>query len=63
MKISTKRGQREEEEVEILVVYIGNERYRISESIDKKLCINKSSDSNSDAIRVYPRFSNEIEVN
>jgi len=45
-----------------LVVYIGENRYRISESIDGKLCINKTSDGDSDLVQIHPRSGNEIEL-
>ena len=48
MKIRTKNGTQEITEVNCLIVYIGLERYRISKTIDKKLCINKTSDGETD---------------
>ena len=43
-----------------MVISIGNIDYRITESVDGKLNINKSGDEN--GLRVYPRYANEIEV-
>ena len=61
MKIKTKR-QGEVNENNYLVVYIGDDRYRITESIDGKLCINKTSDGDSDLVQIHPRRGNEIEL-
>ena len=61
MKIKIER-QGEIVENKYLVVYIGDDRYRISESIDGKLCINKTSDGDSDLVQVHPRSGNEIEL-
>lgn len=44
-------------------VYIGGVKYTLTESIDNKLCINKAyGDGTNDAICVFPRVSNEIEI-
>jgi len=61
MKIKIER-QSEIVENKYLVVYIGDDRYRISESIDGKLCINKTSDGDSDLVKIHPRSGNEIEL-
>ena len=61
MKIKIER-QGEIVENKYLVVYIGEDRYRISESIDGKLCINKTSDGDSDLVQIHPRSGNEIEL-
>ena len=55
---------REEEPVfaKMITITIGEETYRITETIDGKLNINKTSDSNSDLIRIHPRTGNEIEL-
>lgn len=45
-----------------IIVYIGEERFRISESIDGKLTINKISDGLSDEIKIYPRSVNEVDI-
>ena len=63
MKIRTKRQEKEKEVVGMLVVYIGDDRYRISETIDGRLCINKTSDGETDLIRIHPRSGNEVELN
>ena len=58
-----KKGRDEEPiEVKIITIYIGEERFRLSESIDGKLNINKYSDSDSDLIKIHPRTGNEIEL-
>ena len=61
MKIKTER-QGEITENKYLVVYIGDDRYRITESIDGKLCINKTSDGDSHLVKIHPRSGNEIEL-
>lgn len=61
MKIKTKR-QGEIVDNNYLVVYIGEDRYRITESIDGKLFINKTSDGDSDLVQIHPRSGNEIEL-
>ena len=61
MKIKTKRNG-EVNHTDYLIVYIGQERYRITESIDGKMNVNKGSDGNSDLITVHPRTANEIEL-
>ncbi len=61
MKIKIEK-QDEIVESKHLVAYIGYERYRISESIDGKLRVNKTSDGDSDLISVHPRSGNEIEL-
>ena len=62
MKIRTKSQIKEKEDVNILIVYIGDDRYRISETIDGRLCINKTSDGETDLVRVHPRSGNELEL-
>ena len=44
-----------------VIIKIGDETYRISESIDHKLVINKTN-IEGDALCVFPRYANEIEV-
>lgn len=61
MKIKIER-QGEIVENKYLVVYIGDDRYRINESIEGKLCINKTSDGDSDLVQIHPRSGNEIEL-
>lgn len=50
------------ENVKHIDINIGEHTYRISESIDNKLNINKSSDSSDEILRIYPRYSNVIEI-
>ena len=61
MKIKTVRDE-EPVEVKLITIYIGEERFRISESVDGKLNINKYSDGDSDLIKIHPRTGNEIEL-
>lgn len=49
-------------EVKKITIYIGEERFRLIESIDGKLNIIKYSDGDSDLINVHPRSGNEIEL-
>lgn len=62
MKIRTTRQTEEKTEVNILIVYIGEDRYSIKETNDGRLQINKVSDSDTDLIRIHPRSGNEIEL-
>lgn len=61
MKFKTVREE-EPVEVKLITIYIGEERFRISESVDGKLNINKYSDGDSDLIKIQPRTGNEIEL-
>ena len=62
MKLVTGRLEDNAEEVQRIVVFIGEDRYRITESVDGKMTINKMSDGISDNINVHPRYANEIDV-
>lgn len=44
-----------------LTIFIGKDKYRLEESIDGKLTINKYNEDG-DPLIVYPRVSNEIDV-
>ena len=64
MKIQIRRGA---EYVDIgkgtTTVEINGNRYRLSETTDGRLTVNKVSlDGNDDYIRVHPRSGNEIDV-
>ena len=62
MKIQIKRDQ-EYIEVTTATIEINGIRYRLSESIDGRLTINKMSlDGNDDYMRVHPRSGNEIDI-
>jgi hypothetical protein len=61
MKFKTKRDD-EPQEVTTVTIYIGLERFRLSESVDGKLTINKYSDGDSDLLQIFPRTGNEIEL-
>lgn len=58
------RTSREEEQVlaKMITITIGEETYRITETIDGKMKINKTSDSDSDMIYIHPITGNEIEI-
>jgi hypothetical protein len=62
MKIRTKRTTEKTEIVDILIVYIGENRYRLTESLDGFLTINKSSDGSSHGISLHPIVTNEIQI-
>lgn len=62
MKFKAKRDD-EPQEVTAVTMYIGLERYRLTESKDGKLNIIKFSDGESDLIKIFPRAGNEIELN
>lgn len=61
MKYKTTRGE-ELSETKMITIIIGEDTYRITESNDGKLNINKTSNSNDDLIRIHPRTGNEIEL-
>jgi hypothetical protein len=62
MKIKTKRHE-DFIDVTTATIEINGNRYRLSETIDGRLTINKISiDGNDDCIRVHPRSGNEIDV-
>lgn len=65
MKISIKRDE-QLQEVDRLVIHIGDVRYRLSESADGKLTVNKYNfgdlSKDSEIIAVFPRTGNEIEI-
>ena len=58
------KKERDEEPIEVktITIYIGDERFRLSESVDGKLNINKYSNGDSDLIKIHPRTGNEIEL-
>lgn len=62
MEIRTTRQTEKTQEVSILIVYIGLDRYSIKETNDGRLQINKVSDGETDLIRVHPRSGNKIEL-
>lgn len=62
MEIRTTRQTNIREKVDILIVYIGEDRYTLKETNDGRLQINKVSDGDSDLIRVHPRTGNEIGI-
>lgn len=61
MKLITKRGD-EPQEVNKIDVLIDNTTYRITESVDGKLSINKTTKDGNESLMVFPRYSNEIEL-
>jgi hypothetical protein len=65
MKYRTARDK-EVQEAKIITVRIGNDEYRLSESIDGRLNINKinlgDGPNDSDYMRIHPRTGNEIEI-
>jgi len=62
MKIQIKRDE-EYIEVRNATIEINGNRYRLSESIDGRLTINKISlDGTDDYMRVHPKSGNEIDI-
>lgn len=65
MKFTTKRDE-QPQEVDRVVIYIGDNRYRLTESVDGKLTVNKYCDGelakDSEVVKIYPRTGNEIEL-
>jgi len=49
-------------DINMVRIYIGENRYRLTESKDHKLNINKFSDGDSDLLLIYPRTGSEIEL-
>lgn len=62
MEIRTTRQTEEKQNVNILIVYIGDDRYSLKETNDGRLQIIKVSDGESDLIKIHPRTGNEIEL-
>ena len=62
MKYTTGRHGDTTVKTDKVIIYIGEDRYRLTESVDGKLTVNKMSDGLSDNINVHPRYANEIEV-
>ena len=63
MKYTTGRHGDTAIETSKVIIYIGEDRYRMTQSVDGKLNVNKISDGDSDKIRVWPCYANEIEIN
>lgn len=62
MKIITKRGE-EPQEVTRVKITIGNNNFYLTESVDGKLNINKTTtDGENELLMVNPRSGNEIEL-
>ena len=65
MKLTTKRDE-QPKEVDRVVIYIGDVRYRLSESVDGKLTVNKYNEGelekDSEVLKIFPRTGNEIEI-
>ena len=62
MTIRTERTKREAIEVKWLTVYIGEDTYRLFETIDGRLEVIKTTNSIDQSLRVHPRSGNEIEI-
>ena len=62
MKYTTGRHGDKATETNKVIVYIGLDRYRLTESNNGKLTINKMSDGDNDNMQVYPRYANEIDI-
>jgi hypothetical protein len=60
MKIKTER-RGEVKESKYTVITIGLDRYRLTE-IDGRLSINKTSDGDSDLMKIQPITGNQIEI-
>ena len=62
MEIRTTRQTEEKTKVDILIIYIGEDRYSLKETNDGRLQINKVSDGETNLIIIHPRSGNEIEL-
>ena len=60
MKYKIKRDD-EPKKVEYITIYIGLERYRLTEK-NGNLAVNKMSDGDTDDIFISPKCSNQIEI-
>jgi len=63
MEVKYNRNE-ELENVKHLDITIGDHTYRISESVDQKMTINKqtNSDSAEEALMVFPRYANQVDI-
>lgn len=61
MKFTINRDD-DPKEVKRIKIFIGEERFTLTESVDGKLNVHKISDGYSDAIQIFPRVTNEIEL-
>lgn len=62
MKLQTKR-QEDFIDVTTATIEINGNRYRLSETIDGRLTVNKISiDGQDDYLKVHPRSGNEIDI-
>lgn len=62
MKLQTKRAE-DFIDVTVATIEIKGNRYRLSETIDGRLTINKISiDGTDDYIKVHPRSGNEVDL-
>lgn len=61
MEVRTDRKE-EFNEVEKIDITIGDTKFRITETFDGKLSINKIADDGSPRININPIVSNEIEI-
>lgn len=63
MKLLTKRGD-EPQDVTRVTITIGNNIFHLTESVDGKLNVNKTTtDGVNELLSVNPRSGNEIELN
>jgi hypothetical protein len=62
MKYTTGRQKEEAVEIKRIIIYIGEDTYRLNESVDGRLTVNKTSDGMQENISVHPRYANEIDI-
>lgn len=53
----------EETEQKYVFITIGTTKYRISETIENRIVINKTSEIGDDYMRVFPMSGNVVEIN
>lgn len=61
MKFKIERDETPKE-ISRITIYIGEHRYRLTETNQGRLLITKTSDGDSDSINVHPCVGNQIEL-
>lgn len=61
MKYSIKRGG-EPKEIDKIEIFIEDRKYKLTETVDGKLELQKSTTGNTEEIIVFPKVSNVIDV-
>jgi len=62
MKVRVKRNEQKLIETDAIIIFVGGHRFRIMDTDNYTISINKMSDSFTDDINIFPRSSNKIEI-